>query len=261
MKPTNSKQKTSHQPSFLEVQHEFTQYIRHPNSAPAPNDIEKRRADIYRDLFYNNIEGFLADNFPVLKQITDDKHWHKMAHDFFARHPSVSPYFSDIADEFINYLQSERNQAADSKDDFPFLIELAHYEWTELVISIIDYTPSDTEISDIQQQTLSVAPTAWPLVYKYPVHSISPEFIPTEVPNDPTYIVVYRNNEDDVVFLKTNPITHLLLERLASNSTFTYLHVLTKLAEEMEHPNPEVVIQGGLSIVEDFINRGIIIAP
>ena len=58
------------QPELLKKQlYEFAAHIRDPENKPAPENIEDRRMGIYRDLFFNNIEGFLSGTFPVLKRL------------------------------------------------------------------------------------------------------------------------------------------------------------------------------------------------
>lgn len=252
-------------PSFLETQHQFTTYIRNPESAPAPNDVELRRMKIYRDLFFNNISNFLADNFPVLKAITPENQWQDMAHDFFARHPSRTPYFAEIAQEFIGYIQNERAQNPQAKHDFPFLLELAHYEWVELVISIAEdkQQTNPTEHLNIANAKLSLANTALALAYQYPVHQISPDFIPLETPEQPTFLVVYREQDDKVSFLETNASTHQLISNISendSNKKLTAHALLENMATAMQHPKPEIVIQGGLEVMTDLITRGILTA-
>jgi hypothetical protein len=143
----------------------------------------------------------------------------------------------------------------------PFLLELAHYEWTELVTSIAeDLDSGNSIITDPLTQALTLSDTALALAYQYPVHKISPDFIPTELPAQATYLVVYRNVEDQIVFLETNPVTHALLETLTDNTEQATLSVLNKLADDLQHPNPDILIQGGLSILNDFISRGIVIS-
>tara|TARA_R110002074_G_scaffold145034_1_gene293216 strand:+ start:83198 stop:83941 length:744 start_codon:yes stop_codon:yes gene_type:complete len=245
----------------MRTQHQFTQYIRNPKTAPVPGDIEQRRMDLYCDFLFTNISNFLAENFPVLKKIMSEQQWEELSRDFFSRHSSHSPYFSQISQEFLRYLQSERLENPQSKHDLPFLLELAHYEWTELVMSIAEDVDSESSIiTDPLAQALTLSDTALALAYQYPVHKISPSFIPTEPPAQPSYLVVYRNVDDQIVFLETNPITHALLETLADNTEQATLSVLSKLADDMQHPNPDTLIQGGLSILNDFISRGIIIS-
>ena len=117
---------------FKSKQHEFAAYIRDPENNPVPADVKEQRMDMYRELFFNNIEGFLSGNFPVLRKILNDRQWFALAQDFFAKHPCKTPYFSQIPEEFLDYLQNER----DSSEDLPFMLELAHYEWVEMALSI-----------------------------------------------------------------------------------------------------------------------------
>ena len=60
---------------FQALQRQFTAYLRNPEHAPAPGGMEERRLKIYRELFFNNIEGLLAGNFPVIRRILDDATW------------------------------------------------------------------------------------------------------------------------------------------------------------------------------------------
>ena len=57
--------------------------------------------------------------------------------DFIAEHRCLTPYYRQIPDEFVQYLQQERKRA----DDWPFLAELAHFEWIELQLSIAEAEP------------------------------------------------------------------------------------------------------------------------
>jgi len=247
--------------SFIQTQHEFTRYIRDPKVAHVPDNIEERRADIYRYLFINNIDSFLSDNFPVLKQIITADRWQTLVQDFFSFHRCKTPYFAEIPQEFIHFLQTERLQSQQAASDFPFLAELAHYEWVELALSIAeDDEPNQQNLSDPLNLILRTASTTWPLVYQYPVHQISPDFIPEKEPEQPSYLTVYRSVDDDVRFLETNPITHCLLEKLTDNTSKTTLELLRELAADSQHPNPDVIIQGGQDIITDFISRGLILA-
>jgi hypothetical protein len=96
------------QPAFQRAQFELAAHIRNPQTNPAPEGIENRRLGIYRSLFFNNIESFIANGFPILKSITDPERWNSMIRDFVHRHQSHSPYFLDIGAEFLHYLESER---------------------------------------------------------------------------------------------------------------------------------------------------------
>src|SRR6185295_17370724 len=107
---------------FQRLQYRFAAHLRNPRRHAPPPGIERRRLKVYAELFYNNVEGFLSNAFPVLRAITPDARWHAMARDFFERHESHQPLFHRIAEEFLRYLERERGRVA---GDPPFLRELA----------------------------------------------------------------------------------------------------------------------------------------
>ncbi|MFZ2407721.1 MAG: putative DNA-binding domain-containing protein, partial [Methylobacter sp.] len=109
---------------FKAKQLEFAAYIRDPENNPPPADVKQQRMAMYRELFFNNLDSFLSANFPVLRTLLNDRQWFELGQDFYARHASQSPHFSQIPEEFLDYLQNERDTSA----DFPFMLELAHYE-------------------------------------------------------------------------------------------------------------------------------------
>ena len=82
----------------------LSKHIRDPENHSPPPDIEDRRLAIYRDLFYNNIEGLLAGNFPVIREILDDQTWHKLIHAFYREHLCQTHLFPEVPREFIRFL-------------------------------------------------------------------------------------------------------------------------------------------------------------
>ena len=246
-------------PTFKKHQYEFTAHIRDPEKNAKPDGIEDRRIGIYRDLFYNNVEGFIASGFPVIRKIYNDKNWQKMIRDFFANHESHTPYFLEIAQEFIDYLQNERQP---QKEDPAGLIELAHYEWVELALHVFDEVINMDNINangDLLTHCPVFSPLAWPLVYHYPVHTMGPDNLPEAPPEQQTYLVVYRNRSDQVRFLEINPVTARLISLLQENESFTGADAIKHISKEMKHPNPDVVHQGGKTALEELQQHGIIL--
>ena len=241
---------------FKSKQQEFAAYIRDPQNNPVPADVKEQRMDMYRELFFNNIEGFLSGNFPVLRKILDGQHWFALAQDFFAKHPCQSPYFSQIPEEFLDYLQNER----DNSEDLPFMLELAHYEWVEMALSIAkeDVVACNQNLDNLLEQPIALSPLAWPLAYQYPVQKISPIFLPLEVPQQPTFLIVYRNSEDDVNFIEITPITYRLLEIIQEHEQPLVKDCLKQVATESNHPDPELIITGGLQILKELAEKTII---
>ena len=246
------------QAEFIRQQYAFAAHIRDPQHAPAPANIEDRRMGIYRELFYNNVEGFISNTFPVLREILDDDAWHGMVRDYFRSHHARTPLFLEIPREFLTWLHDERTAQA---DDLPFLYELAHYEWAELALTIAEDTTDPNSIDpdgDLLAGIPRLSPLVWHMSYAYPVHKIGPDFIPDEPGESPASLVVYRDRHDEVGFMEINPVTKRLLEMIEPNETATGRELLTNIAAEMAHPDPDVVINGGLEIMANLKQKDII---
>ena len=247
------------QPAFKKHQYDFTAHIRNPDANPRPDGIEDRRMGIYRELLYNNGEGFIASGFPVLRKIYSDENWHKMVRDFFANHQCQTPYFLEISQEFIDYLQNEREP---QPEDPAGLVELAHYEWVELALHVSDETISMENIDpngDLLAQRPVFSPVAWPLAYQFPVHTMGPDNLPETAPDQPTYMVVYRNRNDEVNFLEVNPVTARLIGLLQENEDYTGMDAIQHITREMNHPDPETMMQGGLAALQELQQYDIIL--
>lgn len=246
--------------SFQDVQNVFTQHMRDPDHKLAPQGIEDRRMRVYRDLVYNNIEGFMANSFPVLRKVIDDDVWHAMMRDYVASHQAHTPLFPKMPQEFLHYLEHERDK---NEKDYPFLLELAHYEWIETSISMdsrdISLEGIDTEESLLEGIPV-LNPLAMPLAYQWPVHKISPDFLPDTLSEQQIYIIVYRNSNDEVGFVELNSVSAKLIEACMNNANqLSGKDILLSIAEQLQHPDPNVVINGGLEIMQDFKSKEIIL--
>jgi hypothetical protein len=247
------------QPEFIRRQYAFAAHIRDPQQHPAPADVEERRMAIYRELFYNNVEGFLSGTFPVLRSLLDDTTWHAMARDFFAQHHSRTPLFLEIPREFLNWLRKERTA---QPGDLPFLSELAHYEWLELALSVAEESIPTAGIDvdgDLLEGVPVLSPLAWHLGYTWPVHKIGPDSVPDAPGPQPTCLVIYRNPADEVGFLEINPVTKRLLELVEEGRHRVGRSLLEQIAAELSHPDPAVVISAGNEILCGLRAKSVII--
>lgn len=249
----------ANQPAFVRTQYEFAAHIRNPQTNPRPNDVEARRMKIYTDLFYNNVEGFMSNSYPVLREIHDDESWHRLIRDYFHTHKARTPLFPEMPREFLHYLENERQAGA---NDYPFMLELAHYEWAELALSLSEQEPDRTHTDtdgDLLQGLPVLSPLAWPLSYHWPVHQIGPDYLPDTLVESMTYLLLHRDLEDEVHFIELNPVTARLLQLIEEQSLPSSDVMLQQIAEELNHPDPQLVIQGGLSIMQDLFQRNVIL--
>lgn len=246
-------------PAFQRQQLAFTAHIRDPQGVPPPDGIPARRMALYTELFFNNIDDQLAVNFPVLREISSDASWHALVRDFMIRHRSTTPLFTEVGQEFLAYLQEEREPR---DDDWPFMLELAHYEHVELAVAIstADETPAEFDPNgDLLDGRPLIGPTAWNLTYRWPVHEIGPDYLPDTPPDEPTHLIVYRDCADDVHFLHINVVTQRMLQLLQEDPSATGLDVLRTIARELAHSEPDAVVTAGRALLDDFRQRNVIL--
>lgn len=214
---------------------------------------------IYRDLFFNNLSSLLSQGFPVLYSCLGETRWRRLVRAFMAEHRAHTPLFPQLGRELVDFLADRRT---DSPDDPPFMLELAHYEWVEAALLFSD-DETGPALADPNGNLLSgrplVSPLAWNLSYRFPVHEIGPGFQPESPGSEPTHLVVYRNRQDAVEFLKINAVTQRLLQLLKERQDRTGQQVLEQIAQELRHPSPDQVIQFGASLLEDLRSRQVIL--
>ncbi|AOE49576.1 HvfC family RiPP maturation protein [Kangiella sediminilitoris] len=250
-------------PKFQKIQYEFSKNLRNPSENEAPQGIEARRMKIYQDLFYNNIQNFCRNSFPVLHSITEEGKWHRMVRQFFTDYRADSPYFIDISKEFLDFITNHREA---EKDDWPFMQELAHWEWMEIyMVSAKDNILSvpHERNGDLMNEPVVVSPLAQSLVYEYPVHRIGKSYLPDEAPEQPTFLLISRNRKHEVDFMQGNPMTYRLLEIFIEHKEggeqITGVQALKQLIEETQFPNPEQLLNGGRQILNSLLERDILL--
>lgn len=245
--------------ALARMQTRFAAHIRDPKAVSAPEGIEDRRMEIYRNLFFNNIRTFLSANFPVLKTLYSDDEWAVLCRDFFREYRCHTPLFPELPREFLQYLQNHRQAR---EDDPPFMFELAHYEWVELALSLDETEFDDTKLNvdgDLLTGTPVLSPLAWPLSYQYPVHRIRPDFQPRSKPANATHLLIWRQRDFSIKFMQLNAISLLLVQKMQENREFSGLDLLKAVADAIDHPNPAAVIEGGRGLLDEFKTKQIVL--
>lgn len=216
---------------------------------------------IYAELFYNNVEGFLAGTFPIVRSVLDDAAWHALVRDFFDRHHCRSPLFLEIPEEFLAFLRDERAEGPRAvASDPPWLYELCHYEWVELALDVADVTLPEDGI-DREGDLLEGVPVVSPLVetlgYRWPVHEIGPGHVPAP-PSGPTWLVVHRDRRERVRFMVGNEVTIRLLDLLRDGESRTGGATLAMVATELGRA-PASLADAGATLLRDLARRDIIL--
>ena len=210
---------------------------------------------VYEDLIRNNVERFLAGAFPVAKKLLGEAHWNALVRSFLERHGCESPYFREIGQEFLAFLE------CDASPEVPgFLLELCHYERVPTVLRRAE-APAPAESfdpeGDLLAHPVAVSPLAWPLSYRYPVHQITAESRADEVQPKPTWLIAWRRTDDSVGIMASNALTHQLLELLRDGNTGQ--QALDHLAEAFPSTPKTRIHQEGATILIRLRDAGVLL--
>ncbi len=253
---------TKNLPSFQRYQQEFCDYIRDPIHQPRPKNVPVQRLNVYKEIVFNNLFESVSACFPVAQQVLGKRAWLNLVRGFLREHSANSPIFRKIPEEFLSFLASQTHLSITNLP--PYLESLCHYEWMELFVSSMAISSAEAAVNvrkinsldDLLAGQPAFIPTMQLLNYEYAVQKISPRYKPQEKVG--TQLLLYRDTECSVKFIELNPVTYRLIELLQQEET-TSKQALTMVANELNHPQPESVIQFGLEILEGLRNQGIIL--
>ncbi len=256
----NSNKWSSHlSTDFQKIQYQLAQHLRDPENNPPPEGSEERRLKIYQRLFFNNINNFITQTFPVLKKLYENEAWLQLVRSFYSTYESHSPYFSDISKSFVDYLKTQRVMQA---GDPPFLAELAHYEWVEFALSIAEDValPEDLDMTaDLLETFPFLSPHAWRLTYNWEVQKIGPDYQPSKPAVQATHIILCRRQNRSVHFILANPITHQLLNCVEKNPNYTGHKAIVETLKSAGIAESESAIQSGASLLKTLHEKEVLL--
>jgi hypothetical protein len=252
-------------PEFQQYQHQFVDYLRNPLRHKVLPESLPQRSNIYAKLLYSKIEGSLDTCFPISCQLLGATRWKQLIQTFIRDHRCKSPLYREIPDEFVDYLMNEQTQLK-----LPgFIVELAHYEWMELVLET-EKPSNSTEFFPVQGELLTVIPALNPVLhllhYHYPVQNITAsdpywKNWDTRIEPYPQEVIILaglRDNDDKVHFIQLNAVTTRLIE-LIQEGFSTGEQALLELADEMHYGNHESILPFGIQTLQQLKEQHIII--
>lgn len=242
--------------TFEVIQQSFIDYIKEPTRA-LPTGTQARRMKIYRDLFFNNVNGFVTSAFPVLNSLYDEEDWLALVQCFFAVHDCKTPIFIEIAQEFVHFLQTEYEF---KQSDPQFITELAHYEYMELVVAVAKDNPQQAylEQDDIPSASLCLSDSARVLQYHFDVQKISEDYRPDTPAQNPPLFCLYRDSEDEVIFLQLNPLTAQVLGMISQHDSIGFDALVTWLEQAYPQMDKEMLFQGCSQMLAALSAKGVI---
>lgn len=196
-------------------QRQFGDYLR-TQTEDLFQGVPLRVSTLYQSLIFNNVQGFLNRCFPVCHSLVDTATWQHVCHSFFAKHACASPYFSEINQNFVDFLMQEDQLASLGLPEF--FAELAHYEWMELRVDTHSGQLTAAQLT-LPEGTLTVHPTLHLLHYHWPVHRIQAD-TRSITPQD-TFFLIFRNAQNHVEFIKISALTYALVSFLQHSAEST----------------------------------------
>ncbi|WP_085698668.1 DUF2063 domain-containing protein [Pseudomonas sp. B26(2017)] len=238
--------------NLLLQQQALTRYLRDPEHEAPPAGMNAARVDVYRDLVFNNVSQLLGSTFPVLIRIIGQERWRTLIRGFLRDYRAQTPKFGEIAEEFVSYLASE--PAVLNAGGWPaFLVELAHYEWVEMVLqqSDAEALPA-SDPANLLERSLQVSALAWPLAYTWPVQMLGPDHQPATPPAQPTLLLVRRTTDWSVKFSELSPLAWRLLQRIEEFPLLSGREQLQGLALEAGLPGTVSFMDSGLALLRQL---------
>ena len=178
-----------------QYQQRFAQAIREGEAA---DGLPQERLNVYIRLIRNNIHSFIDRCYTETPQYLDSGEWGRLKEGFIRDARAQTPYFQEIADEFLQYCQS-----LPLSDD---LLALMDFEHTQLLAEVAQ-TDSQASPADSDDLAYTLSPAAFVRRYQYDVTD--------ELQAAETAVLVWRDKEDDVMYQTLDDFDALLLETLA----------------------------------------------
>lgn len=261
--------------NLAEYQQALGLHLRDPRQHARPAGLDARRTSVYSDLVMRNIEGVLATAMPVCKGLLGTR-WPRLVRAFCREARSHTPLYHELSGEFLQWLMQETSPGGIQLP--PWLVSLAHYEWAELAVEVMETAPvrswADASCVSWPADAAVVAnPALLALNYDWPVHRIGLDYRPRKP--CPTALLVYRNEHDRVCFQEVNAPTLRLLALLTPPSSdgedgnadvdMVQPSVLTpqdaceQVALEMGRPGDAGLIAAGLAQVLTLLQTQVLV--
>jgi hypothetical protein len=137
-------------------------------------DIDRSGVELYATLLQYGQQDLMMSIYPYCAKILKKK-WEPTVRDYFLHYPANHYNLNRAAQRFPTYLM---NEGSHFLNKYPFLAELAEYEWLELELQEMDYVvaPQPNLVLSKPEQFTQYAPLLNPVLllrqYDYPVSLI-----------------------------------------------------------------------------------------
>jgi len=236
---------------FQKIQQHFADRIRHKDNVSCPIGIDNARMQVYEECFFNGISELLSNAFPVINEILTGSEWESLIKNFYAFHHCKSPLFYEVPQEFLEYLINTNSLI----EKYPFIIELAHYEWMELALDLaVGEVSKPNEEINLYKNKFILSPLAEVVAYNYPVHKIKKGNNPKK---EIVFICIYRNYEYKVKFIELNQLSARILLMFKGKALYIN-NVMQELINDFKIIKSEKFLRTNIDVIKKLIACGVI---
>ncbi|QHB17993.1 HvfC family RiPP maturation protein [Mannheimia pernigra] len=191
-----------HKPLLKEIQAEFANAIRHNDVKLMSGNISPQRLGVYSRLVRNNTLGFIDRCYVQLPQHISSEQWREVKEKFVREGKAHSPFFQDIAGEFLTFCQ--QNACFE-----PHLLELMDFENAQLLAEVsMANVPADFEWDNDTIMQFSGAAE----LRQYETHFLRSNFKQFE--QEPCNVLVWRDAEFGIYHNTLEELDFFLLSSL-----------------------------------------------
>jgi len=218
--------------------------------------VESRGVRIYSRLLRIGHHDVTDSVYPGCARLIGDK-WDDVVDDYLRRFPPQHYNFNRTASRLSEYLEKYGERYTRR---YPYLIELADYEWLELEIMERDVAVIDRTFEPLTTpaQFEEYAPRLNPALalrrYRFPIPEIVDYLrdeccLPRDIGPKATTVAVYRDPESHLCrFLELGALTARVVEQAAT--TTAYRDLLGLVVEQAADKDPQAAVVEFLELVD-----------
>lgn len=207
---------------------------------------------VYKRLFYDNIDSFCAKSFKSFRAVVDEEYWNSLVRNFIKSHRCETPYFREIPNEFLQFLIDRE----DIDERYPYIVELCHFDLVRIELYFAPESIGRRGRLLNLDSRLRRSPLVRLLSYQWPVHQIDENYSVSKSPTDATWLIAYRDHQNKVEFLVSNPRTFRMLEMLEKPRTGQDL--IDELAQEL-HTSATSLSEQAFKTLKTFVRSGVVV--
>ncbi len=219
-------------------------------------DIDKSGVELYATLIDYGQQDLMASVYPYCAKILKTK-WEPTVREYFLTYPANHFNLNRAAQRFPIYLKNEGKQFLRK---YPFLAELAEYEWLELELLEVDkeVTPQPILVLSKPEQFIHFAPLLNPALllrqYQYPISEIIEKIdkkksISSIAPHT-SRVAIYRHPvTNHCKYLDVGEIAFEVIQA-SSDVPHSYADLISLAVTRAGNPDPQKTVVEFLDLVE-----------